>query len=136
VLSEAAIGSFNATVDLTADFGTADDFGTIVGRVHDFRMDDGQTPPLTELNLQTASWREGGTTNIHQSYVEGPPLPGGWIEGNVYAGTDTAVWLGVWGGKFFGNGAAASDLPTGFAGTFGATDGDHSFAASFGASQQ
>ena len=136
VLSEAVIGSFNATVDLTADFGAADEFGTIVGHVHDFRMDDGRTPPLTRLDLQTASWREDGTTNIHESYVDGPPLDGGWIEGNVYTGTSTATWLGVWGGKFFGNGAAAGTLPTGFAGTFGATDGDRSFAGSFGASQQ
>ena len=132
----ATINSFNAQVELTADFGMTSDFGTIEGRVYEFEIDGRETSPLTELGLYTAPWREGGTTNIHQSEVGRDPLPGGWVEGNAYTGTDTATWLGIWGGKFFGNGTAATALPTAFAGTFGATDGDHSFAGSFGASQQ
>ena len=144
---EAMISPFNAKVALMADFGTADAFGAIVGRVYDFNIDGGKTSPLTELTLQ----RRGGgtmpaTANIFQSWSrregdpvppgrrEGLPLPGGWIEGDTTAAD--GGWQGRWGGKFFGNGDAADDLPMSFAGTFGATDGNHSFAGSFGAHKQ
>ena len=130
---EAMISPFNAKVALTADFGTADDFGAIVGRVYDFDIDGDKASPLTELNLGTVSWRGGGTVNIFQSWEEGWPVPGGWIEGSTSA---EGGWQGRWSGKFFGNGSTAADLPTAFAGTFGATDGDHSFAGSFGARKQ
>ena len=129
----ATISSFNARVELTANFGAASDFGAIEGRVYGFDIDGRETSPLMELGLYTASGRGGGTTNIFQSREGGGPLPGGWVEGNAYADTGTARWQGSWGGKFFGNGSVASDLPNAFAGTFGATDGDHTFAGSFGA---
>ena len=132
----ATISPFNAKVELTADFGTPSDFGTIEGRVYEFEIDGRETSPLTELDL-TVSGREGGTTNIFQSSAGGSPVRGGWVDGNAF-GDDTATtrWRGSWGGKFFGNGHAASDIPSAFAGTFGATDGDHTFAGSFGARQQ
>ena len=138
---EAMISPFNAKAELMADFGTADDFGAIVGRVYDFNIDGGKTSPLTELTLRTVSWRGDGTINIFQSWSrregdpvpgrgrEGVPVPGGWIEGDTAAAD--GGWQGRWGGKFFGNGDAADDLPMSFAGTFGATDGNHSFAGSF-----
>ena len=130
----ATISSFEAKVALTADFGTGDDFGAIVGRVYDFDIDGDKASPLAELSLGTVSWRGGGTTNIFESwYAGGDPLPGGWIEGGT---TADGGWQGRWGGKFFGNGAAATDLPTSFAGTFGATDDDRSFSGSFGAYKQ
>ena len=137
-VSEAALSPFNAKVELTADFGTAQNFGTIEGRVYDFEIDGGQASPLAALNLGTAPWRAGGETNIHQSWAaDGPPRAGGWVDGNAFSeDTTTAIWGGRWGGKFFGNGAAATDLPSAFGGTFGATDGDHTFAGSFGARQQ
>ena len=125
------ISPFNAKVKLTAAFGTAADFGSIGGRVYDFNIDGGKTSPLTELRLQTVSWRDdSGMTNILQTFPGDPPAPGGRIEGNT---TAEGGWDGIWGGKFFGNGGAATDHPTSFAGTFGATDGDRSFAGSFGA---
>ena len=137
---EAMISPFNAKVALTADFGTADDFGAIVGRVYDFDIDGDTASPLMELNLGTVSWRGGGTMNIFQSWEGGRPLPGGWIEG---ATTADGGWQGRWGGKFFGNGIATTDIPpsyvehpSAFAGTFGATDGDHSFSGSFGARKE
>ena len=133
---DATISSFNAKVELTANFGAASDFGAIEGRVYEFDINGRETSPLTELGLYTAPWREGGATNIFQSWEGGPPYPGGWVDGNAYADTGTAKWRGSWGGKFFGNGSVASDLPNAFAGTFGATDGDHTFAGSFGARQQ
>ena len=70
-MDEAVISPFNAKVALTADFGTADDFGAIVGRVYDFDIDDDKASPLTELNLGTVSWRGGGTVNIFQSWDGG-----------------------------------------------------------------
>ena len=134
---QATLDAFEAKVELTADFGTAENFGTIVGRVYDFEIDGGKTSPLAELNLGTAWWREDGTRNIFQSYQEGQPFPGGWVDGNSYGeDTSTTRWRGSWGGKFFGNGNAATDLPSAFGGTFGATDGDHTFAGSFGARRQ
>jgi hypothetical protein len=136
---QAMLSSFEAKVELTADFGTAGDLGTIAGRVYDFELEGGQTSPLTELSLNTPPWLDGGQTNIFPGwYFEGaPPLPGGMMIGNTYAATDTARWQGAWHGKFFGNGDAATDLPSAFAGTFGATDaGVRTFAGSFGARQQ
>ena len=119
-------GSFYADVELTADFGTAGDFGTMSGSVSNFVLDTGESSPLTALRLATS---DIGLPLQN----DGAPLPdgtanGGWVEGTVADGE----WHGVWGGRFFGNGNAA-DHPTSFAGTFGATDGNHNFAGGFGA---
>jgi hypothetical protein len=132
---EATISRFNAKVALTADFGTADDSGSIVGRVYDFNIDGGQTSPLAELTLGGPPfWRDSETSNIFQTppFLTNP-VSGGFIEGDTSA---DGGWQGRWGGKFFGNGAAATNHPTSFAGTFGATDGDRSFVGSFGADKQ
>ena len=133
--SQETLDSFEAKVELTADFGSAQEFGSIVGRVYDFAIDGGKSSPLSELNLNTAPWRSADE-NILASHEGGPPFPGGWVDGNSFAETDTAIWVGSWGGKFFGNGAASSDLPSAFGGTFGATDGSRTYAGSFGARQQ
>ena len=130
---------FYAAVELTADFGTASEFGVVGGRVSDFALDNGEPAPLRELRLLPVSWRNGtGVSNIFPSHESGgAALPGGWIEG--YTAADGG-WLGVWGGRFFGNSLSTGDMsasqvkhPGSFAGTFGATDGNHSLAASFGA---
>jgi len=130
---------FYAAVELTADFGTASEFGAIGGRVSDFSLDNGEPAPLSELRLLPLSWRdEAGVSNIFPSHESGSAaLPGGWTEG--YTAAD-AGWLGAWGGRFFGNGLTATEVPDSyaehpgsFAGTFGATDGNHSVAGSFGA---
>ena len=127
------ISPFNAKVELTADFGTADDFGAIGGRVYDFNIDGGKTSPLTELSLGPIPERDN---NIYLSWnhawlqEEWEAWAGGWTEGRTSA---DGGWQGRWGGLFFGNGDAATDPPTSFAGTFGATDGNRSFAGSFGA---
>ena len=132
---EATITRFNAKVELTADFGMADDLGSIVGRVYDFNMDGGQTSPLAELTLGGPPfWRDTETSNIFQTGFQSTDhVPGGFIEGDTSA---DGGWQGRWGGKFFGNGDAASDHPTSFAGTFGATEGDRSVVGSFGADRQ
>ena len=130
---------FYAAVELTADFGTASEFGAVGGRVSEFALDNGEPAPLGELRLLPVSWRNGaGVSNIFPSHeTNGTALPGGWVEG--YTAADGG-WLGVWGGRFFGNGRSATDVPDSyaghpgsFAGTFGATDGNHSLAGSFGA---
>ena len=132
---EATISRFNAKVTLVADFGTADDFGSIVGRVYDFNIDGVQTSPLAELTLGGPPfWRDSETSNIFQTPLfPTNPVPGGFIEGDTSA---DGGWQGRWGGKFFGNGSAAADHPTSFAGTFGATDGDRSLVGSFGADKK
>ena len=131
--------SFHADVELTADFGTDSEFGTVDGRVSDFVLDSGAPAALRELRLLAASWRDAqGTSNVFPSQdTDGPALPGGWIEG--YTAADGG-WWGIWGGRFFGNGVTSTDIPASyvehprsFAGTFGATDGNRSFAGSFGA---
>ena len=148
------IGTFDAKVQLTADFGTVSDYGKIGGKVYEFQLDSGNTPPLTELTLLTQFWRDGtGASNIFPSWADdsedglGADVVGGWIESNTRAtGTDGRKWIGVWGGKFFGNGAAPGEHPTSVAGTFGATAGDYgeagrtsdnfTLAGSFGAHMQ
>ena len=130
---------FYAAVELTADFGTASEFGAVGGRVSGISLDSGEAAPLSELRLLPVSWRNGtGVSSIFPSHESGSAaLPGGWVEG--YTAADGG-WLGVWGGRFFGNSLTDTNVPDSyaehpgsFAGTFGATDGNHSVAGSFGA---
>ena len=139
---KATLSPFSARVALAADFGTANSFGTILGTVYGFEIEGGAASPLESLDLNGAPWR-GERNNIFESYDGGSPFPGGWIEGWTGADVGTTRWRGSWGGKFFGNGIATTDipasyveLPSAFAGTFGATDGDHTFAGAFGARRQ
>ena len=129
---------FTADAALTAEFGDAAAFGKIGGRVNGFALEGGGEPPFAALELASASYRDSsGAANIFATYATGvennePALPGGWVEGNTSGGAESG-WAGVWGGQFFGNGASASDHPSGFAGTFGAVHADRgSVAGSFG----
>ena len=119
-------GSFNADVELTADFGTTGEFGTMSGLVSNVVLDSGAPSPLTELRLETSEI--GLPTQFIDTDFESPSA-GGWVEGST--GADGG-WNGAWGGRFFGNGDA-TDHPSSFAGTFGATDGTHTFSGGFGA---
>ena len=136
---QATLSPFSARVALAADFGTADSYGTILGTVYGFEIEGGQKSPLGSLDLHGAPWRDE-RNNIFASWPYGPPLPGGWVDGWTGADVGTTRWRGSWGGKFFGNGVSTTDtpasyveLPSAFAGTFGATDGDRTFAGAFGA---
>ena len=121
-----ASGTFTADVALTTDFGTGSDLGTVSGWVSGFALDGGEPSPLTGMRLLSASIR---ATDLDDSASPpGTPLPGGWVQGEAAAANG---WHGVWGGRFFGNGTAA-EHPSSFAGTFGATDGNHHFAGGFG----
>ena len=129
---EATLSPFSARVVLAADFGTADSHGTILGTVYRFEIEGVAASPLDSLDLNGAPWRDE-RNNIFASGPDGIQLPGGWVEGWTSSDEATVRWRGSWGGKFFGNGAGQ---PSAFAGTFGATDGDRTFAGAFGARQQ
>ncbi len=135
------IGSFDADVELMADFGTGSEFGTIGGKVYNFEFDSDASSFPTEVRLETASWRNTEGTNIFQSAHEGDgPVPGGWILGDASGSMGDTSWWGVWSGKFFGNGIATTDIPdfdashpSSVSGTFGATNDESGLAGSFGA---
>ena len=131
---------FTANVELSADFGSDADFGAINGRVFNIALESGNPSPLMEIELSSRRWNdESGVQNIfarpfwdesdalyHGGVIEGQnPGPGGW-------------WV-KWGGMFGGNGDAATDHPSSFAGAFTATRRDdelhraESIAGSFGA---
>lgn len=120
-------GTFTADVALSADFGTGSDSGAVSGRVSGFALDGGEPSPLTELRLLSATVLGSDELNESASPTS-TLLSGGWVSGETAAADG---WQGVWGGRFFGNGAGG-EHPSSFAGTFGATDGNHRFAAGFG----
>ena len=133
-------GSFDADVELNADFGTASDFGTIEGKVHNFAFESDASSFPTEVRLEMSSERNVEGSNIFQSaHEEGGPVPGGWVFGDTSASADDSSWWGRWSGKLFGNGDATthnpvSDVkhPSSIGGTFGATNGENGLAGSFG----
>ena len=118
--NSAAVGSFEADVELTADFATSLDDGTLGGRIHGFASAGGAASFPTELRFETTP------------ITEFAPIVGA-VSGGPSA---DAPWKGEWGAAFFGNGAIPSAHPTGVAGTFGATDGNSGIAGSFGAHKQ
>ena len=109
--SSADAGDFNAKVEMTAEFGTNTEMGTIGGRVYDFELDS--TAPFTaplELSLQS--------DDISEEYWPGDgPVSGGWVWGTVPYEYDDAgqFWGGYWTAKFFGNGIVSTDIPPSFA---------------------
>ena len=120
-------GLFNATVELTANFGNASDMGTIRGQVTSFRARNEETnQPFsfqgTSLNL--------GETPIGNTQA-------GFFTGDTSGTHQGETYSGKWGGEFLGNGA---DLPTSVTGTFGSenSNGGNSkaFMGFFGAYQQ
>ena len=120
-------GTFNADVELSADFGIGGDLGNLSGWITGFALDDGGPSALTELRLLPALILD--SDDLSESGSTHPALlSGGWVHGETAA---AGGWQGVWGGRFFGNGAD-SEFPSSFAGTFGATDGNHRFAGGFG----
>ena len=129
---DATLSPFSAKVVLTADFGSTERLGIILGTVYGFEIEGGKASPLRSLDLNTAPWRDPHN-NIFEAWPYGDPLPGGQVEGWTGADVGTARWRGSWGGAFYGNGTVTTLVPSAFAGTFGATDGKATFAGSFGA---
>jgi len=115
--------AFTAEVALTAnfDFRAEGELGRVTGQVSNFSLASGKPAPVSALRLQSSYWVND--------------VPGGSFDGHTSGGGGD--WRGEWGGRLFGNDPAdAAAHPTSIAGTFGATDGTHIFAGSFGAHRQ
>ena len=106
------------------------------GEVSNFQLESGKPMPVSSLRLHTTwDWEnELWAPNVRAQWDDNEDfIPGGLIEGETVA---DGGWRGLWGGKFFGNGATGASHPASLAGTFGATDGTRSIAGSFGAHKQ
>ena len=150
------VGSFTADVELMADFGTIDDFGTIGGDVSNFSFDGdvaSMFPATLALEANVSSWYRGtfeieqGKRNIFEGYKSGDTHRGGFVEGHVRGrtGGDTGDgdWYGRWNAKLFGNGAVPTDHPTSVGGVFSAyeldypgDESDRGLSGAFGAHRQ
>ncbi len=118
---------FNAKANLTADFGDATALGSVSGRI---------TEGMTEGGLALPEVTLGSATILPNSSSAGR---GGNYFGDTSGMTDTGVaFSGKWGGKFYSNGAGATDHPGSVAGTFGArtTDDLQAILGAFGAYKQ
>ena len=134
---------FTANVELSADFGSDADFGAINGRVFNIALESGNPSPLMEIELSSRRWNdESGVQNIfaRPPWDESDALyHGGVIEGQ---NPGPEGWWVKWGGMFGGNGDAATDHPSSFAGAFTARWRDdelhraESIAGSFGAHKE
>ena len=114
--AEPELDYFNAQASLTADFGDASALGSVSGTITESMTDGGVGLP--ELTLEPADFTQSGENFIGDT-----------------SGTGLA---GKWGGKFYGNGASATDHPGSVAGTFGAKTADDLLAitGAFGAYKQ
>ena len=114
---------FNATATLNADFGDGSATGTISGMI---------TQAMTESDISLPDLTLGNA-NINDNF------PGGNFNGDTSGMTDSGDTLsGKWGGKFYSNGASATDHPGSVAGTFGARNQNDNSAiiGAFGAYKQ
>ena len=120
------VGSFTADVELTADFGMADDLGTVAGRVHSLDY-DGSAPAFpTELALESTSAGGGSGYLDDETYAQG-----------VVADDEAnPVWQGEWSATFFGGTTSQDGLPGSVAGTFGAANGSNGLVGAYGAHKQ
>lgn len=134
------VGSFTADVELTADFGSNVDTGTIGGQVSNFEFEGDVASSLPEtVTLASRTYDylpegfgvpQGTTDNIFDTSWrdEVAPYPGGWVGGRTQASVGGQNWYGSWSGAFYGNGTATTDHPTSVAGEFGSYpwgDGNH-----------
>ncbi|MDE0312537.1 MAG: hypothetical protein OXI52_09760 [Caldilineaceae bacterium] len=111
-----AIDYFNAKASLTADFGDESAFGSVSGIITEGMTDGGVALP--GLTLESADFTQSAS--------------------NFHGDTSGGGLTGKWGGRFFGNGASATDHPGAVAGTFGAKTADdlQSIIGAFGAYKQ
>ena len=122
-----SVDSFEADVTLTADF----DDGELGGRVDNIRYDAAAAGLPSELHLETTS-----IVPLPPSLFLPHPTGAAVAAGEVSDGQPASSWAGEWNAAFYGNGANPTDHPTGVAGTFGASNGDHGLLGSFGAYKQ
>ena len=122
--------SVEGEVSLTADFGDASSLGSIRGAITNVT---GEAPE--------PGWYEGSSVTLGTAQIGS--ADSGFFTGDTSA-TDPEtgdVFSGKWGGRFYGNGAAATDLPGAVAGTFGgaattAEGGRESYVGIYGAFRQ
>ena len=129
------VGSFTADVTLDADFGDGTATGFVSGEINNFGFEDdvaSSLPATLTLSSEpygyifTAHGVPQGSTNIFDAgwYGSSARPPGGHIAGEATANADGVDWYGEWHAAFFGNGASATDHPTGVAGTFNVSSFD------------
>ena len=125
VQTDAAVGHFTATANLTAKFGNADDPGEgISGTVTGFELDDLTSVPW-KVTLEEAMYNQAnfaGTTEVD-------------FGGGLTAADDDDP-TGRWQGTFYGRAADAADAPSTVVGTFGAQTLNASLLGAFGATKQ
>lgn len=121
------VGSFEADVTMTADF----DGGELGGQVENIQLDAAAAGLPSELDLET-------TAIVPLEPSPFLPLPFGVavVAGVVSDGQPASSWAGEWNAAFYGNGADPTDLPSGVAGTFGASNGEDGLLGAFGAHRQ
>ena len=131
------VGSFTANVTLDADFGDGTATGSVTGEVNNFEFDDDVASSLPASVMLTSDFysylSDGfgrnhtldeygvvrGESNIFDTgWYTDPPWPGGHVAGETQADVNGEYWNGQWHGAFYGNGASATDHPTGVAGHF------------------
>ena len=131
------VGFFTADVTLDADFGNGTATGSITGEVTNFEFEDDVASSLPVTVMLTSDFyryvSEGfgrnhaldqygvvrGESNIFDTPWEtNDPWPGGYVTGETRADVNEEYWDGQWHAAFFGNGASATDHPTGVAGHF------------------
>ena len=131
------VGSFTADVTLDADFGDGTATGSITGEVNNFEFEGDVASSLPATVMLTSDFysylSDGfgrnhtldeygvvrGESNIFDTQWEtDDPWPGGHVAGETRADVNGETWDGQWHGAFYGNGASATDLPTGVAGHF------------------
>ena len=133
---DATLSPFSAKVALSANFGSTETYGRILGVVYGFEIEGGKESPLKDAEPERRAVARPARQHLRGVAGQRVPCRAGVVEGWTGAEVGTKRWRGSWGGAFYGNGAAATPVPSAFAGTFGATDGEATFAGSFGARRQ
>ena len=124
-------GSFTADVELTADFGTMSEWGTVSGEVSNFVFNGdvaAMFPATWALETNVYSGYRNfhgfaqGEQNIFDGYYgENFVQAGGYVHGWTWVDDHNGeAWYGDWNAKFFGNGALPTDHPNSITGTFNA----------------
>ena len=114
--AEPELDYFNAKASLTANFGDASALGSVSGTITESMTDGGVGLP--ELTLEPADFIQSSS--------------------DFHGDTSGTGLAGKWGGRFYSNGASATDHPGSVAGTFGAKTADdlQAITGAFGAYKQ
>jgi hypothetical protein len=125
VQTDAAVGHFTATANLTADFGeNTGNLGTIEGSIASFELDDGASPSWSVM-LEEAELEADGTFSSSTEVNFGGE------------DTDSEVGgAGVWNGAFYDAAKKDADGPNTVIGTFDALTPNASVIGAFGAKKQ